>query len=86
MQHCQQAPVSNEFSTAVLTDSLAVRGGKVIYSVLQAPQDPSWSLFATASSSQMAFSFLFDLASLVYYFTEKHNGLHFSKCIHIWFL
>lgn len=25
MQHCQQAPVSNEFSTAVLADSIAVQ-------------------------------------------------------------
>lgn len=52
MQHCQQAPVSNEFSTAVLYCS---EGGKVIYSVLQSPQDPSWSLFATASSGQVDF-------------------------------
>lgn len=36
MQHCQQAPVSNEFSTAVLWCS---EGGKVIYSVLQSPQE-----------------------------------------------
>lgn len=27
MQHCQQAPVSNEFSTAVLADSIAVIWG-----------------------------------------------------------
>lgn len=29
MQHCQQAPVSNEFSTAVLADSVAARGGEL---------------------------------------------------------
>lgn len=27
MQHCQQAPVSNEFSTAVLADSVVAKGG-----------------------------------------------------------
>lgn len=32
MQHCQQAPVSNEFSTAVLADSTAVRGGCYLFS------------------------------------------------------
>lgn len=51
MQHCQQAPVSNELSTAVLADSIALTGGKVIYSELQSPRGLSWSFASTASTS-----------------------------------
>lgn len=37
MQHCQQAPVSNEFSTAVLADSVAVRGRHYLFSIAVTP-------------------------------------------------
>lgn len=37
MQHCQQAPVSNEFSTAVLADSIAARGERYLFSITVAP-------------------------------------------------
>lgn len=92
MQHCQQAPVSNEFSTAVLAVAIAASRRKVIYSVLQSPQDPSWSLFATASSGQVDPSSLFDLVSVVYYPTEctvslqiHHNlvALRISRLPHL---
>lgn len=85
MQHCQQAPVSNEFSTAVLYCS---EGGKVIYSVLQSPQDLSWSLFATASSGQVDLSpsltllvlFITSLKSRVGFISANASCFRFSKC------
>lgn len=49
MQPCQQAPISNEFSTAVL--SCSEGGESYSFSVIDAPQDPSWSLFVERSSA-----------------------------------
>lgn len=76
MQHCQQAPISNEFSTAVLADSVAARGG-VICSVLQSPQDPSRSLFATALSDQV--DNFPSLTSLVLFITSFKSREHHAK-------
>lgn len=70
MQHCQQAPVSNEFSTAVLADSVAARGGKLFIQYYSHPRIRHGHLLHSVIWSGGPFS-LFDLVSFVYYLVEK---------------
>lgn len=55
--------------------SFAARG-KLIYSVLQSHQDPSWLPFATTFSVQVDRFPFAGLVSFIYYPTEKQNALH----------
>lgn len=84
MQHCQQAPVSNEFSTAVLADSIAVRGESYLFSITVTAGSVMVTLCHSIIWSGGPFS-LFDLVSLVYYLTEKQNVLYLCKCIPLLF-
>lgn len=86
MQHCQQTPVSNEFSTAVLADSVAVSvcvcGGVFIQYYSHPGSRHGHSL--PASSGHVDPFPLFDLASFFYNLIGKQNVLNLS--IPIWFL
>lgn len=80
MQHCQQAPVSNEFSTAVLAGSIAVRGERYLFSITVTPGSVMATFCHSIIWSGGPFS-LFDLAALVYYLIQKQNVLYLCTCM-----
>lgn len=81
MQHCQQAPVSNEFSTAVLADSIAAKGGKLFIQYYSLPRIRHGHSLPQHHLVRWTLFSLFDLVSLVYYLIEEQNVLYLCERI-----